>query len=52
MWKEAEARHRKTTNNPVSTGGLEQTMYQEPAKYGKAAQPNESRRTVWDGKQK
>jgi len=32
MWKEAEARHRKTTNNPVSRAGLEQTPYQEPAK--------------------
>jgi hypothetical protein len=46
MWKEAEARHRKTTNNSVSRAGLEQTMYQEPAKYGKAVKPNESRRTV------
>jgi hypothetical protein len=41
MWKEAKARHRKTTNNPVCRAGLEQTMYQEPAKYGKAVQPPE-----------
>jgi len=46
MWKEAEARHRKTTYNPVSRAGPEQTTYQEPAKYGKAVQPNESRCTV------